>query len=79
MGKFLTFFGIQAEVSQSESICNTFYKSAVKMKEECVKQVKEVLGEELKLEKMLEQEKEEEQDGNQENKMARTNELSESK
>ena len=63
---------IQAEVSQSESICNTFYKSAMKMKDECVKQVKDVLGEELKLEKMLEQEKEVEDNGSQENQMERT-------
>ena len=54
---------IQAEVSQSESICNTFYQSAMKMKEECVKQVRDVLGRELKLEKMLEKEEEEVNNG----------------
>ena len=49
---------IQAEVSESNSICDTFYKSSTKMREDCVNQVSSVLGEELKLEKMLEQEKE---------------------
>jgi len=63
---------IQAEVSQSESICDTFYKSAMKMKDECVKQVKDILGKELKLEKMLEKEKEV-QDNGQENKMGNAN------
>lgn len=63
---------IQAEVSQSESICDTFYKSAMKMKDECVKQVREILGRELKLEKMLEKEKEV-QDNGQENKMENPN------
>ena len=66
---------ITAEVSQSQSICSTFYKSAVMLKEECVKQVKEVLGEELELKKLLEEEKEEVQEnGNQENNMANVNE-----
>lgn len=64
---------IQAEVSQSESICDTFYKSAMKMKDECVKQVRDVLGRELKLEKMLEKEKEV-QDNGQENKVEDSNE-----
>ena len=54
---------IQAEVSQSESICDTFYKSAMKMKDECVKQVRDVLDRELKLEKMLEKEKEVQNNG----------------
>ena len=67
---------IQAEVSQSESICNTFYKSSMKMKDECVKQVKDVLGKELKCDKMLEQEKEVEDNGNQEAKMERPNDKS---
>ena len=65
---------IQAEVSQSESICNTFYKSAMQMKDECVKQVKSVLGEELELEKMLEQEKEVQDNGSEENKVERVDE-----
>ena len=65
---------IQAEVSQSESICNTFYKSSMKMKDECVKQVKDVLQKELKCVKMLEQEKEVEDNGNQENNMETVNE-----
>lgn len=60
---------IQAEVSQSESICDTFYKSAVRLKEKCADEVKSVLGETLRLEKMLEKEKEVENNGNQENKM----------
>lgn len=65
---------IQAEVSQSESICNTFYKSAMQMKDECVRQVKSVLGEELELEKMLEQEKEVQDNGSEENKVERVDE-----
>ena len=63
---------IQAEVSESNSICDTFYKSSTKMREECTKQVLSVLGEELKLEKMLEQEKEVIENGEEKN-MATTN------
>ena len=69
---------IQAEVSQSASVCDTFYKSALKLKEEAKKQVKEILGEELELEKILEEEKEVEEYGNPENEMARTNDNSDS-
>lgn len=64
---------IQAEVSQSASVCDTFYKSALRLKEECVKQIKDVLGLELKLEKILEEEKEVELNGNKENEMAGIN------
>lgn len=64
---------IQVEVSQSASVCNTFYKSAMTLREDCVKQVKEVLGLELKLEKVLEEEKEVNENGNQENDMDGTN------
>ena len=53
---------IQAEVSQSESVCDTFYKSAVILREECKKQVSSVLGESLDLEKVLEDEKPEERE-----------------
>lgn len=63
---------VQAEISSSQSICKTFYKSAMKMKDECVKQVKDILGRDLKLEKMLEQE--EVEDNGQENKMEDSNE-----
>lgn len=68
---------IQAEVSQSESICNTFYTSAMKMKDECIKQVKDILDRELKLEKMLE--KEEVQDNGEENKMENSDKPASSK
>lgn len=63
---------VQAEISSSQSICKTFYTSAMKMKEECVKQVKDILGIELKLEKMLEQE--EVEDNDKENKVEKPNE-----
>ena len=53
---------IQAEVSESQSICDTFYKSALKLREECKEAVKSVLGEELKLEKNLEEEEVEQYD-----------------
>lgn len=64
---------IQAEVSQSASVCDTFYKSALKLREECRKEAKEKLGlsDELELEKILEQEEVEDY-GNKENEMART-------
>ena len=65
---------IQAEVSQSESICKTFYKSAMELKDTCQKQVKDVLGLELKLKKMLEQEEEVEENVNQEDNMESANE-----
>lgn len=61
---------IQAEVSQSASVCDTFYKSALKLREETKEQVLSVLGEELELEKILEENKEVNEYGNQENKMA---------
>ena len=61
---------IQAEVSQSASVCDTFYKSALKLREETKEQVSSVLGEELELEKILEENKEVNEYGNQENKMA---------
>lgn len=51
---------IQAEVSQSESVCDTFYKSSVELRETCKEDVKKVLGEDLELEKVLEQKEEEE-------------------
>lgn len=60
---------ITAEVSQSQSVCDTFYKSAVKLREECKEQASSVLGETLELEKILEEEKEVESYGNQENNM----------
>lgn len=64
---------IQAEVSQSASVCDTFYKSALKLKEEAKEQIKKVLGEDIELEKILEEEKEEQQNGNQENQMENFN------
>ena len=63
---------IQAEVSQSESVCDTFYKSSLKLREDCKEQVSKVLGEELKLEEILEQEKEVFENGT-ENDMGTTN------
>ena len=60
---------IQAEVSQSESVCDTFYKSAVRLREDCKKSVKSVLGIDLELEEVLEKEKEVEESGNQKNKV----------
>lgn len=67
---------IQAEVSQSSSICDTFYKSATGLREDCVEQVKSVLGEDLKLEKILEERKEEEvqENGSEENQMVNSDE-----
>lgn len=70
---------IQAEVSQSASVCDTFYKSALKLREDCIKKVKDVLGLELKIEKILEEEKEVEDNGNQENEMVRTDDESSAK
>lgn len=52
---------IQAEVSQSESVCDTFYKSSVELRETCKEDVLKVLGEELELEKVLEQKEEQEE------------------
>ena len=65
---------IQAEVSQSASVCDTFYKSSLKLREDSREEVSKVFNEELKLEKILEQEKEVEENVNQENKVADTNE-----
>lgn len=67
---------IQAEVSQSESVCDTFYKSSTEMREECIKQVKSVLGEELEFEKILEEQKEVQENGSEENEMVGTNDKS---
>ena len=58
---------IQAEVSESKSVCETFYKSSLKNREEAQKKCSELFGEELKFEKILEEEVEE--DGNQKNNM----------
>lgn len=67
---------IQAEVSQSASVCDTFYKSSTGLREDCIEQVKSVLSESLELEKILEIEKEEEvnMNGSQENQMESVNE-----
>lgn len=64
---------IQAEVSQSTSICDTFYKSSTYLREEISKLSSSVLGVELKLEKILEQEKEVEENGSEENQMGESN------
>lgn len=64
---------IQAEVSQSASVCDTFYKSSLKLREEASSSSTSILGIELKLEKILEQEKEVVDNGNQENQMASVN------
>ena len=62
---------IQAEVSQSASVCNTFYKSSTKLREDAKNQTSVLhLEDELKFEKILEEEKEVEENGSQENKMA---------
>lgn len=63
---------IQAEVSQSVSVCNTFYKSSTGLREKCVDEVKSILGENLEFEKILEEEKEVEENGSEENQMERT-------
>lgn len=63
---------IQVEVSQSSSVCDTFYKSAKKLREDCRDQVKKVLGEDLELEMILE-EKEVEENVGSENEMVGTN------
>ena len=49
---------IQAEVSQSASVCDTFYKSALKLREQAKDESIKVLGVDLELEKILEEEKE---------------------
>ena len=53
---------IQAEVSQSQSICDTFYKDAVNHRDNGRKDVESVLGISGELEKVLDQEKEVEED-----------------
>ena len=68
---------IQAEVSQSSSICKTFYDSAVGLREEGKENVKSILGEELEFEKILKQEEVKENDSQVE--MERTNESSSTK
>lgn len=66
---------IQAEVSQSESVCDTFYKSSSVLRDTCREDVSSVLQEELELEKILEEKKEEEvEDNGAENKMDSVNE-----
>ena len=65
---------IQAEVSQSTSICDTFYKSSVGLREDAKEQVKSILGEELEFEKILEQQKEVNENGSEENQMESVNE-----
>lgn len=62
---------IQAEVSQSASVCDTFYKSSLKLREDAKEQTSKIGIEGLELEKILEQEKEEENYGNQEKQMER--------
>ena len=62
---------IQAEVAQSTSICDTFYKSSKLLREDSVEQVKSILREELEFEKILE-EKEVVENGD-ENNVERTN------
>lgn len=62
---------IQAEVSQSASVCDTFYKSALKLREDCEKKSKSILNANLRLEKILEQEKEVKED-DKENQVDRT-------
>lgn len=65
---------IKAEVAQSVSVCNTFYKASRKLREDCKEEVKKVLGEDLELEIILEEEKEVEVNGNKETEMADSNE-----
>ena len=49
---------IQAEVSQSESVCKTFYKSSTLLREKGVEDAKRILSESLVFKKILEGEKE---------------------
>lgn len=63
---------ITAEVSQSSSICDTFYKSAVILRDEAKEQVLSVLQEELELEKMLEEKEEVNENVSEENQMDKT-------
>ena len=65
---------IQAEVAQSASVCDTFYKASRRLREDCKEEVKKVLGEDLELEMILEEEKEVEVNGNKETEMADSNE-----
>lgn len=64
---------IQAEVNQSTSICKTFYDSSVDLRETCVKQIKEVLGEELEFKKILKEEEVKEEHGDNEENMESNN------
>lgn len=53
---------IQAEVSESKSVCDTFYKDAVRLSEQAVEDIKKVLGIEVEFIKNLEQEEVKEDD-----------------
>lgn len=55
---------IQAEVSQSTSICKTFYDSSVELREKAKEDIKKVLGEEIEFEKILKEEEVKEDYGN---------------
>lgn len=60
------------EVSHENSVCEVFYKTSVNLREMCEKQIKEVLGVDIKLEKVLENETEEDVNyGNNENNVGR--------
>lgn len=64
---------IQAEVSESKSICDTFYKDAVKLREQAKEEMSSVLGvKDVKFEKVLEQEEEVNDNGNSENNLEKS-------
>ena len=60
------------EVENENSVGRTFYKSAVRLHEDCVKQIKEVFGEQVEFKKMLEIEEEVKEDGGNQKNMERT-------
>lgn len=63
---------IQAEVSQSQSICDTFYKSSVMLREDCVESIKKVLGGEVEFIKNLEEKEEEVNENGEEDNVENT-------
>ena len=60
------------EVENENSVGRTFYKSAVRLHEDCVKEIKEVFGEQVEFKKMLEIEEEVKEDGGNQKNMERT-------
>ena len=60
------------EVENENSVGRTFYNSAVRLHEDCVKEVQEVLGKTIEFTKMLEIDKEVKEDGGNEENVERT-------